>query len=73
MPDELLVVALDRDGMDATDLLQGGRHPVLHIAHERLDGGEPQVARGGAIAALLFDVGQEGDDRWRVEVFDRQP
>jgi hypothetical protein len=44
---------------------------VLYVTHERLDGGEPQVARGSAVAALLFEMGQEGDDQRCVEVFDR--
>ena len=73
MTDELLVMALGRDGMDPADLLQGGGDLVLHITHERLDGGEPQVACGSAVAALLFDMGEEGHDHRRVEVFDRQP
>jgi hypothetical protein len=71
--DELLIVAFDRDSMDATDLLQGGGHPVFHIAHERLDGGESQVPCRRAVAAILFDMREEGHDHRRVEVLDRQP
>ena len=58
--------------MNPADLLQGGGHLVLHIAHERLDGCEPQVTCGSAVAAFLFDMGKEGYDHRRVEIFDHQ-
>jgi hypothetical protein len=73
MTDELLIVAFGRDRMNPADLLQSGGHLVLDIAHERLDGGKAQVACGSAVAALLFERGQEGHDHRRVKVFDRQP
>lgn len=57
MADELLIVAFDRDRMDPADLLQGGGHLVFHITHERLDGGESQVARGSSVPSLLLDMG----------------
>jgi len=62
MPDELLIVALGRDGMDLTDLLQGGRHPVFDIPHERFDRGQTQIAGGRSIAALALDMSEEVED-----------
>ena len=52
MADELLVAALDRNGIDLSHLRQRRWHMMLDVAHERLDGGEPQVAGSGAIPAL---------------------
>ena len=59
MADELLVVALDRNGLDLPHLLQRRWHMMLDVAHERLDGGEPQIAGGGAISPLPLDVREE--------------
>ena len=70
--DELLIVTLDGDGVDLTDLLQSGRHLVFDIAHERFDRGKTQIAGGGSIAALALDVTKEVQDQWRIELLDMQ-
>src|ERR1700736_833619 len=70
MTDKLLIVALDRDGMDLADLLQGRRHLVFDVAHECLDCGKTQIAGGGSIAALALDVDKEVQDQCRIELFD---
>jgi len=73
MADELLVAALDRNGIDLSYLRQRRGHMMLDVAHERSDGGQTQIASGGAISPLLLDVPQKVDDERRVELFDREP
>ncbi|KAH2845162.1 hypothetical protein KXW36_009163, partial [Aspergillus fumigatus] len=70
--DKLLIVALDGDGVDLTDLLQSRRHLVFNVAHERLDRGKAQIAGGGSIAALALDVTKKVQDQCRVELFDKK-
>src|SRR6266481_1176942 len=70
--DKLLIVALDGDGVDLTDLLQSRRHLVFDVAHERLDRGKAQIAGGGSIAALALDVTKKVQDQSRIELFDME-
>jgi hypothetical protein len=72
MTDELLIMALDGDGVDLTDLLQSGRYLVFDVAHERLDRGKAQIAGGGSIAALALDVTKKVQDQSRIELFDME-
>src|SRR5260370_33847336 len=72
MADEFLVVALDWNRTDLTALLQCRRRLVFDVAHERLDRGQAQVTRGGAVAALALDVSKEVQDHCRVELLDRE-
>ena len=58
--------------MDLPCLFEGGGHAQLDVAHERLDGGEPGVAGGGAVAALLLDVGEEGQHQGSVELLEAE-
>jgi len=64
--DKLLIVALDGDGVDLTDLLQSLRHLVFDVAHERLDRGKAQIAGGDTIATLALDVTKKVQDQRRV-------
>src|SRR5260370_7099271 len=50
--DKLLIVALDGDGVDLTDLLQSRRYLVFDVAHERLDRCKEQIAGVNTIATL---------------------
>src|SRR5216684_1596644 len=72
MTDELLIMALDGDGVDLTDLLQSGRHLVFDVAHERLDRGKAQIAGGDTIATLALDVAKKVKDQRRVQLFDKK-
>ena len=38
------VSLLHRDGQDASDLFQSRRHSILYEVHERLDGGQSNIA-----------------------------
>src|SRR6266849_148560 len=70
--DKLLIVALDRNGVDLTDLLKSRRHLVFNVAHERLDRSKAQIAGGNTIAALALDVTKEVQDQCRIELFDNK-
>src|SRR5216683_3953883 len=70
--DKLLIVALDGDGVDLTDLLQSRRHLVFDVAHERLDRGKAQIAGGDTIATLALDVTKKVQDQRRVQLFDKK-
>src|SRR5258705_195332 len=72
MTDKLLIVALDGDGVDLTDLLQSRRHLVFDVAHERLDRGKAQIAGGDTIATLALDVTKKVQDQRRVQLFDKK-
>ena len=67
-----MVEAFLRDGEDALDegamcwLADGGE------AKERADGSEPRIARACRIAPILLDVVQEGGDKGRVDVCEKQ-
>ena len=65
-------MALCRDGADLTDLLQGGRHLVFDIAHERFDGGEAQIAGDRAVSALPLDMFEKVEDQGGIELLDVQ-
>src|SRR5258706_13899700 len=70
--DKLLIVALDGDGVDLTDLLQSRRYLVFDVAHERLDRGKAQIAGGDTIATLALDVTKKVQDQRRVQLFDKK-
>src|SRR5712675_1192090 len=70
--DKLLIVALDGDGVDLTDLLQSRRYLVFDVAHERLDRGKAQIAGGDTIATLALDVTKKVKDQRRVQLFDKK-
>jgi hypothetical protein len=56
--------------MDATRLVEAGRHPVLQEAKERVDRCEPGIARSHRVAALLLKMLQKGQDQRGVESLD---
>ena len=70
MRHEARVGALHRDGEDAADLVERGRKAVLEEAHEGANGGEPRVARAGAVGALVLEKLKEPEHERRVEVLD---
>src|SRR5260370_19519289 len=70
--DKLLIVALDGNGVDLTDLLQSRRYLVFDVAHERLDRGKAQIAGGDTIATLALDVTKKVQDQRRVQLFDKK-
>src|SRR5947208_14962382 len=46
------------------------REAVLEKAHEGADGGEPRVARAGAVAPLVLEMVEEREHEGRVAVLD---
>jgi hypothetical protein len=56
--------------MDATRLVEAGRHPVLQEAEEGVDRCEPGIARPYRVAALLLQMLQEGQDQRGVKPLD---
>jgi hypothetical protein len=51
--DQTPIRFLERDRQDAANLFQGCRLPVFEEAEERLDGGQPEVARHGRVLAHI--------------------
>src|SRR5207247_10886009 len=71
--DLLLSCALERNAEDTLcerDMLWIARG---HKMKERMNGREPHVSRGHAILALLFQVGQEGQDSGRIKISQIEP
>jgi hypothetical protein len=72
-PDRPAIVAFARHRQDALDhgtvsrLLQG------QVAEERVNGGQPDVARPRTVAALLLQVVEEGADERSVQILNREP
>src|SRR3954469_3616673 len=63
-----LRVLLDGDGVDPGDGVQALGCPVGVEGHDGLDRGQTEVAGGGAVAAFLYEVVEEGDHVGGVEV-----
>ncbi len=55
-------------------LRQGQRGGIAHrcVAPERTDGGETQVPGARGVAALIFEIVEERQNRWRIQIFERQ-
>ena len=68
--DKGLIGLLHRDRMDPARLVEARRHPVFEEAEERVDRGEPGIARSHRVAALVLQMLQEGQDQRRVEPLD---
>src|SRR5262249_13800456 len=68
--DERLVSLLHGDRMDPTCLVQAGRHSIFEKSEERVDCGEPGIARSRRVPAFLLQMLQEGQDQRRVEPLD---
>ena len=58
--------------MHAQSLIEAGRQAIFQEAEERLDGGQPGVARSCGIGALLLEMLQEREDHRHVQVLDLQ-
>src|SRR2546428_588640 len=58
------------DGEGAADVVKRGREAVLEKAHEGGDGGEPRVARAGAVGPLVLEMVEEREHEGRVAVLD---
>ena len=68
--DDATIRPLQWNREDTADLFQRRGHTMLHIPHERLDGGQARVARARTVAPLLLQVGEEREDERRVEVLE---
>jgi hypothetical protein len=71
--DCVLFVALGRDREHPPERREVLWVPEAGVAAERVDRGQPVVARPGAVAPVAFEVVEEGADQRRVEVVDVQP
>src|SRR5579883_1073506 len=72
MPDESPVASLRRYRVNATDLVQGRRNAVLEELHERLDRGEPRVARPRSVTSHRLKMDEESGDEHGVELLDEK-
>src|ERR1035437_4442339 len=61
VPDKSGIRLFRGDCQNALDLLQRRRHTIFHVAHERLDGCEPDVSGSGVIATSCFKMVEEDD------------
>ena len=68
--DQLLVSPFDRDGLDATYLLQASRQAILEEAEERFRGTEACVASLRQIVTLGLDILEEVENQRRIELLD---
>jgi len=66
-----LVVALARYCEDALDEGAVSRLLERHEPEEGADGGQTQVARPDAGAALRLEIVQERADEWRIQIVER--
>src|SRR5689334_11755069 len=73
MPHQGFVGTLGGDGADPPRLVGAGAEPVLQVAEQRVDGGEARVARPRRVAALAFEVAEEVEHEWGVELLDCKP
>ena len=72
MAHQFLVVPLGGNGVDLPHLLDHLGNAQLDIPHEGLDRGEPDVAGGCAVAALLLDMGEEVQHQRSIEVLEAE-
>jgi hypothetical protein len=70
--DDAALVAFGRDRHDPRDGVRVLGVLECCVPVEGVDRAEAGVAGAGTVAAVAFEVGQEGADQWRVEVVDVQ-
>jgi hypothetical protein len=70
MSDEGLVMAFLRNRVDLARLRQSGWDFELDVAHERLDGRQPRITGGRAIAALLLEMREEIEHQCGIELLE---
>ena len=71
-PDRAAIVPFARHRQHALD--HGTVRRVLQgqVAEERVDGGQPDVARPRTVATRLLQMVEEGADEWGVEILNRE-
>lgn len=69
--DQFLIRSFDRDRLDATDLIEATRQPILEEAEEGFDRTEPGITSLGQVMTLRLDVLKEDEDQRRIQLFDR--
>jgi hypothetical protein len=72
MANKRLIGLLYRDGTNLARLLETGRHSILQEVEERVDSGQPGVARARGTSSLGFDVFEEREDKGYIQLLDRQ-
>jgi len=70
--DECLIRSFDRDGFDATDLIEAAGQAILQEAKEGFDGAEPGISSLRQIMTLRLDVFEEREDQRGIELLDLQ-
>ena len=70
--DAVLLMAFERDRDHASDRLKVLGVPQCHVPVERVDRRQPGVPGPGAVASVVFEVGEERADQRRVEIVEVQ-
>jgi hypothetical protein len=66
--DKRLISLLHRNGMNPTGLVKTGGQSILEEPEERVDGGEPRIARACRVPAVGFDMLEESEDERCIEL-----
>jgi hypothetical protein len=70
MPNQPLVMAFARDGMDLTCLCQCGGHAEFDISDKGFNRGESSVASSRAISPLFFDVSEKLENQSGIDLLE---
>ena len=71
--DKRLVSLLHRNGVNPTGLVKTGGQPVREEPEERVDRGEPRIARACRVPARGFDMLEESEDERCIELLNFEP
>ena len=72
MVDQGDVGPLERDGENASALVEDGGLTILAEPHERLDGGQSRIPGACGVASLRLELFEEIHDQWGVELLELQ-